>query len=133
MKNKDIKRFRDEDYGLFIDTEDQDASIGIDPMSGDILLNEGYGECHYNGAAISQKSFNYFNLENLGRNKYAVILYFGKNKKHVLGVTEDREAANKWIEKATSIIRIEDITVTYVNNKEYSSEDLLILNVINTN
>ena len=101
---KIIQRFRREDYGWFIDLEDTDASVAVDPTTGDLLLNEGIGEDRFHGAAISNRAFQRLTLEDLERSTIALVLEYGSGSKHTLGITNEKREAEKWIREVTSVI-----------------------------
>ena len=101
---KIIKAFIRRDYGLYIDLEDMDSSVAVNPQNGDILLNEGEGDDRYHGAVIFPRDFD--NLEiNIKTSKYRLILN-AENLSHELGVikNEDLSDAKKWVDEVTTII-----------------------------
>lgn len=101
---KRIKAFRKENYGWFIDLEDIDASVAIDPQTGDILLNEGQGDDCFHGAAILRQSFIGIALEQMSEAEFQVILKFGKERTHSLGATSQKEQAERWVRDVASMM-----------------------------
>ncbi len=101
---KQIKQFRKESYGWFIDLQDTEASVAVNPRTGEILLDEGTGEDRFDGVALAPGAFRDFRLEETGTESWSVTLEFGKNKTHVLGVTTDRDDAENWLREVTSAI-----------------------------
>ena len=101
---KRIKAFRTENYGCFVDLEDIDASIAIDPQTGDILLNEGQGDDCFHGAMISRQSIIGLSLEQVSEAEFQVILKYGKDRTHSLGVTSQKAQADVWIQYVSSIL-----------------------------
>jgi hypothetical protein len=102
---KRIKRFREEPYGWNIDLEDTEASVAVDPVTGDILLNEGAGADRFHGAAISRSAFYEFQLDELRDAEYQLVLKYSLTGVHVLGVTRDKSHAEDWIRSASEAIR----------------------------
>ena len=101
---KRIKAFRTENYGCFVDLEDIDASLAIDPQTGDILLNEGQGDDRFHGAAILRESIIGLSLEQVSEAEFQVILKYGKERTHSLGVTSQKAQADVWIQDVSLIM-----------------------------
>ena len=102
---KQIKQFRTESYGLFIDLEDTEASIGVNLNTGEILFDEGIGEDRYDGMALSPASFRGLRLEPSDeQDVWQVVLQYGKEKTHTLGITQDRSAALDWMNQLTALM-----------------------------
>src|ERR1700676_418366 len=102
---KSIARFRDEDYGLFIDLAPDGGRIAIDRRSGDILLDEGEGDDRFQGAAIDARMFRRFELATDEDGLAEVVLSYGEGEKHGLGITHELAVAQKWIENANRVIQ----------------------------
>ncbi len=94
---KEIKAFREEDYGWFLDLVDADASVAVDVRTGDILLDE--------GGAISRSAFHDFCLEKSHGSRYQLVLKYSLVGSDVLGITSNEKRAKEWISGAKSAIR----------------------------
>jgi|GEM_PF-3426430 len=102
---KNIADFREEDYGLFIDLASHAGRIGVDRLTGDILLDEGNGDDRYHGAAIDARSFRRFELKPSEKGSCELILHFGERGAHGLGKTQNAVAARNWVDSATTLIK----------------------------
>jgi len=103
--SKVIKQFRREAYGFFIDLEDTPASVAVNSGTGEIMLDEGSGDDRFHGAAISSEAFQDMSLRHVSDGRFQVVLSFGNNKNHVLGMTEDKATASSWIDDVIEAIR----------------------------
>ena len=103
---KQIRAFRKEHYGLFIDLEDAPASLAVNPRTGEILLNEGDGPDRFDGAAISIKALPRFEAEAIGDQKWDIVLAYGNGRRHVVGRTDQHRAAQDWIAEAERLLEV---------------------------
>lgn len=102
--SKTIKQFRQEPYGFFVDLDDAEAAVAVNPRTGEILLDEGIGEDRFDGAAISAGSFHEFALEPETGDEVRLVLRFGHGKSHVLGTTRKSAEASQWVQAASEAI-----------------------------
>jgi hypothetical protein len=102
---KSISGFRNETYGLFIDLAGDEGTIGVDPATGAIFLDEGHGSDRFNGAVIQAADFRgmYLALAE-DRRSGTLVLTFGNNRSHALGTTFELDTANHWIEAVAKAI-----------------------------
>ena len=103
---KKIKSFHCTEDTYYLDLEDAKASIVVNPSNGQILLDEGLGDKRFNGAFLRPESINHLFLskdESID-NGFNLVLNFGNNKFHFLGMTNEPEKAEEWIQKVTDII-----------------------------
>jgi class 3 adenylate cyclase len=84
---KIISNFRKETYGFFLDLNDGAGRIAVNPLDGSILLDEGAGPGGFDGAAISPRVFEGFDLEPVKGEKDQVRLFLRfDGDRHDLGV-----------------------------------------------
>ena len=99
-----IVGFRINERGLFLDLEDQFAAIGVNRATGDVLLDEGFGDERFNSAAILISNRPRFVLTDLDSGVEVQIEYGSASRRtHSLGQTTDRESASRWVNSANSV------------------------------
>jgi hypothetical protein len=103
--SKTIQRFREKDYGMFIDLTDAMSSVSIDRKTGNLVLQEGAGSDRFNGALITPDFCHGFTLSATPDGRWVVAVRFGDQKSHILGTTDDEAGALQWLKKAWDVIR----------------------------
>jgi len=105
--SKQIKKFREEEYGLFIDLENKPASVAIDIHDGSLLLNEGDGSDCFNGACLESTDLQEFAIH-LKNHSATIQLIYGLQKKHLLGEFPEKMIlqACQWVGRANQVIDI---------------------------
>ncbi len=103
--SKSIQSFREMSYALFIDLTDAIGSVSVDVNTGNIVFYEGAGDDRYHGAMVRPGSFHGFALNLTESDEWEVLMRFGDQNTHVLGVTNAPDEATRWLRKAADIIR----------------------------
>ncbi len=103
--SKQIKQFREEEYGLFIDLVNKPASVALDTHDGSLLLNEGSGDDCFDGACLEANNLQEFAIH-LKNNSAKLLLIYGPQKKHLLGEFPEEMMlqACQWVGRANHVI-----------------------------
>ena len=102
-----ITEFDETEYGYFLSTKDEDASVVVDKDNGDIFLDEGYGSNTYQGAFLSKKSSKKFTIEENNIGSYNVFIDFS-NIHHRVGTTSNIKELQHWVKKCNELISRKD-------------------------
>lgn len=102
---KQIVNFRLSEKGLVIDLADQVAAASVNARTGDILLDEGFGEDRVSGAAILLSDNPVLKLKSPGDAEVQIEYGSEKRFQHLSGVATSAQLAAEIVSHANSLIQ----------------------------
>jgi len=98
-----IRQFIHKDYGLFLNTDNATSAIAVNVEDGITLFNEGCidGYCGFYSSPINIMCFS---IKEHINTTYNVVVEF-IDEFHIIGNTDNYNAAKKWIDAVNNIIR----------------------------